>query len=116
MGVLLLFVIAVIITALREGLESRQRELEELAVHDPLTGVGNYRLLSDRLEYEISRHRCSGKSMTLMLLDLSGFKHANDMYGHLTVIASCARWHVLSPRRFARRTHLPASRRRRIRS
>jgi diguanylate cyclase (GGDEF)-like protein len=81
--VLLLVVIAGITTALREGLESRQRELEELAVRDPLTGVGNYRLLADRMEYEISRHRRSGKSMTVMLLDLDGFKHVNDTYGHL---------------------------------
>jgi diguanylate cyclase (GGDEF)-like protein len=82
-GVLLLVVIGGIITALREGLESRQRELEELAVRDPLTGVGNYRLLSDRMDYEISRHRRSGQSMTVMLLDLDGFKQVNDTYGHL---------------------------------
>jgi diguanylate cyclase (GGDEF)-like protein len=81
--VLLLVVIAGIITALREGLESRQRELEDLTVRDPLTGVGNYRLLADRMDYEISRHRRSGTSMTVMLLDLDGFKHVNDTYGHL---------------------------------
>jgi diguanylate cyclase (GGDEF)-like protein len=82
-GILLLLVAAGIITVLREGLESRQRELEELAVRDPLTGVGNYRLLTERLDYEILRHRRSGKSLTVMLLDLNGFKHVNDTYGHL---------------------------------
>jgi diguanylate cyclase (GGDEF)-like protein len=35
------------------------------------------------MDYEISRHRRSGKSMTVMLLDLDGFKHVNDTYGHL---------------------------------
>jgi diguanylate cyclase (GGDEF)-like protein len=82
-GVLLMLAAAGIITALREGLQSRQRKLEELAIRDPLTGVGNYRLLADRLDYEILRHRRSGKSLAVMLLDLDGFKHVNDTYGHL---------------------------------
>ncbi|HWC85610.1 MAG TPA: GGDEF domain-containing protein [Solirubrobacteraceae bacterium] len=82
--VLVLLVIAGIVTLLREGLQKRQRELELLAVRDPLTGVGNYRLLSERLEYEILRHRRSGATLTVMLLDLDGFKEINDTYGHPT--------------------------------
>jgi diguanylate cyclase (GGDEF)-like protein len=82
--VLVLVVIAGIVTLLREGLQKRQRELETLALRDPLTGVGNYRLLSERLEYEILRHRRSGASLTVMLLDLDGFKEINDTLGHLT--------------------------------
>jgi diguanylate cyclase (GGDEF)-like protein len=82
--VLVLIVVASIVMLLREGLEERQRELELLAVRDPLTGVGNYRLLSERLEYEIRRHRRSGGSLTVMLLDLDGFKEINDTLGHLT--------------------------------
>jgi len=82
-GVVMLVVIAAIVTVLRERLAERQRELEELAVRDPLTGVGNYRLLADRLEYEIARHRRSGASLTVMLLDLDGFKEINDSFGHL---------------------------------
>jgi diguanylate cyclase (GGDEF)-like protein len=82
-GVVMLVVIASIVTVLRERLQERQRELEELAVRDPLTGVGNYRLLADRLEYEIARHRRSGASLTVLLLDLDGFKEINDSFGHL---------------------------------
>jgi diguanylate cyclase (GGDEF)-like protein len=82
-GVLLLVVVTGIITVLREGLEKRQRELEQLAVHDALTGVGNYRLLNERLEYEIARHLRSGACLTVMLLDLDGFKNVNDTLGHL---------------------------------
>jgi diguanylate cyclase (GGDEF)-like protein len=82
-SVLLLVVIAGIVTVLREGLEQRQRELEELALRDPLTGVGNYRLLSERLDYDVARHRRSGGSLTVLLLDLDGFKEINDTFGHL---------------------------------
>jgi diguanylate cyclase (GGDEF)-like protein len=82
-GVLMLVVIAAFVTLLRERLETRQRELEELTVRDPMTGVGNYRLLAERLDYELARHRRSGGSLTVMLLDLDGFKEINDTFGHL---------------------------------
>jgi diguanylate cyclase (GGDEF)-like protein len=82
-GGLVLVVVAGIVTLLREGLQQRQRELEELAVLDPLTGIGNYRLLTERLEYEIARHRRSSEFLTVMLLDLDGFKEVNDTFGHL---------------------------------
>jgi diguanylate cyclase (GGDEF)-like protein len=82
--ILVLVIIAGIVTLLREGLQRRQRELEALAMRDPLTGVGNYRLLTERLEYEVVRHRRTGSSLTVMLLDLDGFKEINDTLGHLT--------------------------------
>jgi diguanylate cyclase (GGDEF)-like protein len=83
LGIAALVVIATVVTALREALEGRQRELEQLAVRDPLTGVGNYRLLAERLDYEITRQRASGEPLTVMLLDLDGFKGINDSFGHL---------------------------------
>ena len=82
--VLVLVTVAGIVTLLREQLQQRQGELTVLATHDPLTGVGNYRLLTERLEYEIVRHRRSGAHLTVMLLDLDGFKEINDSLGHLT--------------------------------
>src|SRR4051794_27477900 len=50
-----------IVAFLRERLEAEQRNLRELADRDGLTGVGNYRLLSNRLAYELSRHRRYGR-------------------------------------------------------
>jgi diguanylate cyclase (GGDEF)-like protein len=82
-SVALIVLLSWIVMLLREGLQRRQRELEELAARDPLTGVGNYRLLSERLQYEIARHKRSGGSFTVMLLDLDGFKEINDTLGHL---------------------------------
>ena len=49
---------------------------------DALTGVGNYRLLEERLEYELTRHRRNGTPLSLVILDLDGFKEVNDTFGH----------------------------------
>ncbi len=80
--VIVLLLVAGIVTLLRERLEARQRDLEELSLRDPLTGVGNYRLLVTRLQYEITRHQRSGAPLTVITLDLDGFKAVNDMFGH----------------------------------
>jgi diguanylate cyclase (GGDEF)-like protein len=72
-----------IVTYFRERLEAGKREYQELARLDPLTGVGNYRTLYERLEYEIARHDRHGRRFAVVLLDLDGFKEVNETYGHL---------------------------------
>jgi diguanylate cyclase (GGDEF)-like protein len=57
-------------------------QLDELAQIDALTGVGNRRMLDDRLDYELVRHLRSGAEMSLIALDLNGFKQVNDTVGH----------------------------------
>ena len=53
-----------------------------LANFDPLTGLPNRCLFSDRLEQEV-RHACrSGAPIALLFIDLDKFKDANDRYGH----------------------------------
>lgn len=56
--------------------------LEGLEMVDPLTGVANHRRLMEVLEYEIVRHRYSGKRLSLMLLDVQGLAAINRTYGN----------------------------------
>lgn len=83
-GVLMpmLWVATAVVMHLREGLVAGQRELADLARRDPLTGVGNRRLLSERLRYEIARHRRTGRELAVLVLDLDRFKNVNDTLGH----------------------------------
>ncbi|MDO9195678.1 diguanylate cyclase domain-containing protein [Rhodoferax sp.] len=67
---------------LYKKLEDNNRALESLALHDPLTGLPNRRLLMDRLALAMAHaHRNKG-NMAVMYLDLDGFKQINDTLGH----------------------------------
>ncbi len=65
-----------------EAAESQGDELERLVRRDPLTGVGNRRLLSERLADEITKHARTQRPLVLIALDLNGFKLVNDDQGH----------------------------------
>jgi len=57
-------------------------QVRQLAFHDPLTGLPNRRLLSDRLSQAMAASKRSGFYGALMFLDLDHFKTLNDMHGH----------------------------------
>ena len=82
LGIAVLATMVAVVASLRERLESGQQELRELASRDPLTGVGNYRLLHERLEYELLRHQRNALKFSLLVIDLDRFKHVNERLGH----------------------------------
>ncbi|NTU70689.1 MAG: sensor domain-containing diguanylate cyclase [Coriobacteriia bacterium] len=56
--------------------------LENLAFHDPLTGLANRALFEDRLEVAISNARRHEDLLGVAFIDLDDFKDINDAYGH----------------------------------
>ncbi len=57
--------------------------LRNLAATDALTGLANYRRLSEGLESEIKRSDRTGRAFAVLMFDLDGMKQINDRFGHL---------------------------------
>lgn len=58
------------------------RELEQLSLIDPLTGLYNYRYFIQRLDQEVHRLERYPKPLSLLRLDVDNFRSYNDAYGH----------------------------------
>jgi len=61
----------------------RFRQAETSATTDYLTGLPNARSLFLQFDAELSRSRRSERPITVLTLDLNGFKQVNDRCGHL---------------------------------
>jgi diguanylate cyclase (GGDEF)-like protein len=72
-GVLLVF---------RGRLERERDAMRRFALRDPLTGLGNRRMLDERLRYEVTRHQRQRQRFTVLVFVLDGFKAVNDRFGH----------------------------------
>ncbi len=57
-------------------------QLREAADMDQLTAVHNNRYLRSRLNQEVARATRSDRPLSVLLLDLDGFKAINDQHGH----------------------------------
>ena len=58
--------------------------LRERADTDGLTDVLNHRAILETLDNEISRTTRGGPPLSVLMIDLDGFKQINDTYGHQT--------------------------------
>jgi diguanylate cyclase (GGDEF)-like protein len=63
-------------------LEATNAKLKETSFKDEVTGLYNRRFFSLRLEEEISRFRRFNHPVSVVVLDLDGFKTVNDEFGH----------------------------------
>ena len=73
---------ALTIGRLLSELEEKNRELQELAYYDPLTGLPNRRFFFEHASLifeEVKRHE---KPLSLLAMDIDHFKKINDTYGH----------------------------------
>jgi len=74
------------IFAARAGAELERKRSEEtiknMAYHDPLTGLPNRILLSDRLTVALANSKRNKKMLAVFYLDYDNFKQINDTLGH----------------------------------
>jgi diguanylate cyclase (GGDEF)-like protein/PAS domain S-box-containing protein len=61
-----------------------ESQLAHQATHDPLTKLPNRLLLEDRLRQACARLRRDAASVSVLFIDLDGFKLINDTLGHRT--------------------------------
>jgi len=54
----------------------------QLALTDPLTGLGNHRSFHERLQRELAAADENGTTLSLCLVDIDDFKSVNDRFGH----------------------------------
>lgn len=65
-----------------EILRNQNDKLLEQSLNDPLTGLGNRRLLEHRLDVALPLNRRRMESLSALMIDIDHFKNYNDHYGH----------------------------------
>lgn len=87
---------AIHLASMKELVDRRTRDLEDANAHlakaietlhrlsttDPLTGAANRRQFDDAIDLEWRRAARSQSPLTLMMIDIDGFKAFNDTHGH----------------------------------
>lgn len=83
---LLLFALVLVLTRSRERalgmVKEKTGELRHQSLHDALTGLPNRVLALDRAEQMLARARRQQIPVAALYVDIDGFKHVNDTFGH----------------------------------
>jgi len=66
----------------RYAMRQRLEELQELAMHDPLTGIANRRFVEINLAARLEEFRRYGFDFSVLFIDADNFKNINDAHGH----------------------------------
>jgi diguanylate cyclase (GGDEF)-like protein len=86
-SVLLALLVLVLGTGRARALRLVSEKTEQLsfqAMHDALTGLPNRALVIDRAELMLARARRQHTPTATLFIDVDGFKHVNDTFGHAT--------------------------------
>ncbi|MHB8121151.1 MAG: sensor domain-containing diguanylate cyclase [Desulfuromonadaceae bacterium] len=66
----------------RYAMRQRLEELQEMAMHDPLTGIANRRFVEINLAARLEEFKRYGFAFSVMFIDADNFKAINDTHGH----------------------------------
>lgn len=70
------------LAAQAEALREMNRELEQLSITDPLTGLYNRRYFEKLMESEVALSIRNDETISILLLDINRFRDINERYGH----------------------------------
>jgi diguanylate cyclase (GGDEF)-like protein len=88
-GVIVTLLLSLLILTLSRSREralvmvaEKTTQLRHQAMHDALTGLPNRVLAIDRAEQMLARARRAEQPIAVLYIDVDGFKHINDTFGH----------------------------------
>ncbi len=81
--VVCIIALAYYIWRLNRRLRNSLSQVQHIANHDPLTGLPNRSLFTDRLQRAVLKARRDKTIFAILYIDIDHFKSINDQYGHI---------------------------------